>query len=183
MKKIWLFSFALILVGLFGMAMGNFAEGQTAKMTNLQFAQFMVNQVSITLPNGVDQLPADQYYSAITNALAEKGINYFLNTKPGDLITCADLADVLYALVGGKEQLDAKGKFDYLVSNGYMTSCPADLNGEVSEQFLNELFSNPKLSGLIAETYTRPLGPAANDTNPGANAPGIAHENKPSSPI
>lgn len=183
MKKIWMFSIALLFVVLFSMSAGNFAESQTAGMTNFQLAQFMVKQVGITFPAGTDQLPPDQYYSALANALAEKGISYFSNAKADVLVTCADLADVLYALVGGKEQLDTKAKFDYLVANGYMGSCPADFKGNVSEQYLNDLFNNPKLSGLVVETYIRPLGPAANDTNPGANAPGVAHENKPSSPI
>jgi hypothetical protein len=170
MKKMALVSVVVLLIGLLGFATNGFTKDKSGNMTNQQLAQILAEKMNITLPPGSD-------YNALANALASHGINDFLNTKPGDFISCAEFADALYSLVGGKGQLDTKGKLDYLVNNGYMSTCPADLNGQVSDQFVKDIFKNPKLSGLVGETYTNPPGPAGNDNHPGSDAPGIGHEN------
>lgn len=184
MKKIWILSVAALLVGLLGFATNGFSEDKPVNMTNLQLSQLLVQKLSIELPAGSDKLAPAKYYTVLANALATKGITRFLSAKPEDFFSCADFADILYAVAGGKGKLDTKGKYDYLVKNGYMSVCPTNFNEQVTIQFANAIFNNAKLSGLIAETYTAPANPAANDRNPGANAPGVAHENiRTASPI
>lgn len=169
MKKFVLWSLMVLLIGLLGFAANGFAD-ESSNMTNRQLAQLIAQKMNIDLSQGAD-------YNALANVLASNGINNFLNTKPDDFITCEGFADVLYSMVGGKEQLDTKAKFDYLVANGYMSTCPADLTGQMDSQFVNDIFINLKLSGLIAETFTLPPRSLRNQNNPGIEAPGIGHEN------
>ena len=176
MKKI---AILMILAFLIGFTVNGFtAENKPAAgLTNLQFAKILMQKMHLTLPAGSEKLAPNDYYNALANALAENHISQFLNTKPNDPFTCASFIDVLYAMVGGKRGLSTKDKAEYLVKNGYIKTCPANLSGQVSEQFVNETFNNSKLLGTTVENYTSPPGLAGGDRNPGSSAPGVAHEN------
>ncbi|MGA2775902.1 MAG: hypothetical protein ABSE81_07605 [Candidatus Omnitrophota bacterium] len=185
MKKI---AILMILAFLFVFTVNGFAAANkpAAGLTNLQFANILMQKMHLTLPAGSDKLAPSDYYNALANALAENRISQFLNTKANDPFTCAGLINVLYTMVGGRGKLSAKEKADYLVKNGYIKTCPANLNGQVSEQFVNETFNNSKLLGTTVENYMAPPGLAGGDRNPGGSAPGVAHENvkhQPASPI
>lgn len=185
MKKI---AFVLML-GLVIAAVGaiklSYAADDSA-ITNLQFAQFLVQKLNITLPPGADKLPQDQYYKAMADALAAKGINFFVNASPTGKVSSSSLVDVLYAIVGGKENLDSAGKLNYLVSNGFLAALPAGTQGKITMDYLQDVFNNPNLTTIIAETYTPPAGgPPAGE--PGEDAPPETLENPadnpPASPI
>jgi hypothetical protein len=64
--------------------------------TNMKFAEFLGKQYGIAPING----SVDEQYQALANALSQKGVNYFSNTKPNDQLTCCGAADALYAVVG-----------------------------------------------------------------------------------
>lgn len=185
MKKITLVLILGLVMTTFGMIRLAYAAGDTG-VTNLQFAQLLIQKLNITLPPGSDTLPQDQYYKAMADALAGKGINFFVNTSPTDNVSNDRFADVLYTIVGGKENLDTTGKLNYLVNNGFLATLPASTGSNITMDYLNNVFNNPKLSTVIAETYTNPPGgPPAGE--PGGGAPGETNENpgenSPVSPI
>lgn len=154
-----------------------FAEGDA--MTHLQFAQLVANKAGVTLPAGSEQLSEADLYTALANALAEKGIANFQGKNAGDPVNFSFVIEVVYIMVGGTEALDLNGKVDYLVTNGFLVNAPGDLNAEAGVPEVQAIFDNPAVSGLIAETYTPPAGPGAPAGIPGAGAPGTAGEYQP----
>jgi hypothetical protein len=86
--------------------------------TNMKFAQFLGERYEIKPIEG----SVDEQYQALTNALSQKGINYFLNTKPNDKLSCCGAADALYAIVGAGKEAPANCdlKINYLIQNGIL---------------------------------------------------------------
>jgi len=94
--------------------------------TNIKFAEFLAKQYGIKPIEGTDK----ERYQALSNALSEKGISYFLTAKRNAPLTCCGAAETLYAVAGAKE--GAAGscdlKIDYLVRNGLL-KLPASAEG------------------------------------------------------
>jgi hypothetical protein len=115
----------LLVLGSKAWAAGN-AETNNCGWTNLKFAEFLAKQYGIKPIEG----SVHERYQALVNALSQKGINCFSNTKPNDKLTCCGAADALYAVVGTKE--GAAGscdlKINYLVQNGIL-KLPASAEG------------------------------------------------------
>jgi len=102
----------------------------------------------------------------------------------GDVVTVGQMVEVIYIVVGGKENLDTNGKINFLVNKGYM-SASTDINSNATFSNLQNIFDNPAVSMLIAETY---IPPAERAPAPGADAPNPSSENPsenapPASPI
>jgi hypothetical protein len=181
MKKIA----AFIILGLFIAVLGTLSFSYAADdtgVTNLQFAQFLTQQLNITLPEGSDKLPQDQYYKAMADALAGKGVTYFQESALANIVTNGTMGDVLYQVAGGKDTLDSAGKLNYLVSNGFLTEAPADPNANVTMESLTGTFSSPNLTKVIAETFTNPLN-LQSTGKPGSSAPLNSPETQNPSPI
>jgi hypothetical protein len=90
-------------------------ETNNCGWTNLKFAEFLAQQYGIKPIEGT----VHQRYQALAIALAQKGINYFSETKANAQLTCCGAADVLYAVVGAKEGSGSCDlKINYLVQNG-----------------------------------------------------------------
>lgn len=121
MKKDMLRIGAFILFAM--LAFRGFSFAAEKQLTNIKFAQMLVQKLNIKLPPGIEQLSLSEYYKALSKALEEKGVTNFANTGSNDLVTCARLAEVLYTVVKGGEQLDTKGKIQNLVCRGCFLSC------------------------------------------------------------
>jgi len=115
--------------------------------TNMKFANFLAQQYGIKPIKGT----MNERYQALTNALSQKGINYFANTKPTDNLTCCGAASALYAVVGatgGAGSCDLK--INELIQKGFIKlpasggdPCGALCN--VAEAFAGvEKFSPPR---------------------------------------
>lgn len=166
MKKL-----AILLAVLIGVAgLTTIASAET--MTNLQFAQLLAQKVGVTLPPGSEQLPEAEYFQALVNALAAKGITNFNNTSPTATVTSGQVAEALYTVIGGKDaSLDLNGKINYLVSKGYLPSVPSDPNTAADLAAVQQTFNNPATSSTIAETYIAPAVPGADAGAAGLDAP------------
>jgi hypothetical protein len=142
-------------------------------LTNLALAEYLQGQLNIAVPAGIKGLPQDQYFTALANALAAAGIGNFQNTAYDAQINYGKLVDVLFVLAKGPGDPDTAGKVDYLVSNGYLAAKPST-EAMVSMAELRQIFTNPQLSGFIAQTYVAPDVNAAG--GPGTQAPGVTAE-------
>ena len=92
-------------------------EKNTCDWTNMKFAEFLGKQYGIAPING----SVEEQYQSLANALSQKGINYFLNTKYDNQLTCCGAADTLYVMAGAKEELGSCDlKINYLIQNGIL---------------------------------------------------------------
>jgi hypothetical protein len=120
----------LLVVGLLTLGSkawaANYGGTNNCGWTNLKFAEFLAKQYGIKPIVG----SVHERYQALANALSQKGINCFSNTKPNDKLTCCGAADALYAVVGTKEGAadSCDLKIDYLVRNGLL-KLPASAEG------------------------------------------------------
>jgi hypothetical protein len=112
----------LLVMSLFIIMVGavEFSYAASGKLTRLELAECLCKRQGIALP--AESLSKDAYYNALANALAEKGIKMFLNSKPTDVLTCAEAVDTLYTIAGGTENLDTAAKINFLVKNGYLST-------------------------------------------------------------
>jgi len=95
----------------------NDTKSNNCGWTNMKFAEFLGERYGITPIEG----SVDEQYQALTNALSQKGINYFLNTKPNDKLSCCGAADALYAVVGATGEAGTCDlKINELVQQGFI---------------------------------------------------------------
>jgi hypothetical protein len=119
---------------------------QNCGWTNMRFAEFLGQKNGIKLDAN---LPDNDKYKALANALSQKGISYFQTAKPTDLLTCCGAADALYASSGGKDAgSTCNVKIDYLIKNGALKSgidpCVALCNpAETFTPVVERLNTNP----------------------------------------
>ena len=108
-------SLSIVMAGIVG-----FSYAAGGKLTKMELAECLCKRQGINLP--AENLSKDAYFNALANALATKGIKAFLNSKPNDSLTCAEVVDMLYNIAGGKAGLDTTAKIDFLVKNGYLST-------------------------------------------------------------
>lgn len=171
--------FVLLLAAFIVLPVSNCFSAQEQPLTNLDFAEFLVQQLGIDVPAGAKTASKEGQYSTLVNALAAAGITYFQNTHYNSQISFANVVEVVYNVVGGKEGLNIAQKEEFLTRNGFLTQSMGG-GSTVTISQLRNIFSVPALSGLIAEAYAEPE--AGEVTMPGDNAPGAAAE-LPSSTI
>lgn len=179
LKNTIIFSLVLSL-GIIGLS---FAATDDAFITNLGFAQLLVNTLNIQLPVGTEQLSSEEQFQVLANILAEKGINNFLGLNANDNLTYGNMAGALYAALGGKENLSAAEKIQYLVNNGYLSSAQ-EPTANVPASQVQEVMNNPAFTTAVAEAYATPadIGVAAAVAEAGTDAPGATRE-EPASQI
>lgn len=166
----------LVLVGLFlfagqaGMAKaadqggkGSEPAATSAKKncgwTYMKFAEFLAQKYGIVIAKSTTMSDADRY-TALANALSQKGITYFSSAKATDMVKCCDAAGVLYDVVGAKgPEGTCDLKINYLIKNGFLklgsansTPCDALCN-------IEDAFGTP-----VAEKFRPPFNPPP--TNP-----------------
>ena len=135
----------LLVSGLLVLGSKAWAADSAKPWTNLQFAEFLAKQYGIKPIEG----SVHDRYQALANALSQKGINYFSNTKANQQVTCCGAADALYAVVGAKTGAGTCDlKINYLIQNGILKlpagsdPCGALLN--ITDAFTGvEKFSPP----------------------------------------
>ena len=114
MKKLLIVLVAAAFIIMLGVV--EFSYAASGKLTRMELAECLCRRQGINLP--AENLSKDAYFNALANALAEKGIKMFLNSKPTDALTCAQAVDMLYTIAGGTENLDADAKINFLVKKG-----------------------------------------------------------------
>lgn len=118
MKKTLILIVLSLFIAMVGIVELSYAA--SGKLTRVELGECLCKRQGINLPS--EKLSKDAYFSAIANALATKGITMFLNSKPTDVLTCAQAVDMLYKIAGGKENLDTTAKINFLVKNGYLST-------------------------------------------------------------
>ncbi len=140
--------------------------------TNEKFAGFLAGKYGIDLGEAGQNMTPEEKYNALSNALSQRGIGYFQAAPATDKLMCCSVGDVLYAVVGAKENLGTCDlKIEYLVKNGFLKlpASDADPCGVLCN--IEETFNTP-----VVETFTERRTP------PGDNPPGGDPE-RPSSRI
>jgi hypothetical protein len=121
----------------------------TCGWTNIKFAEYLAKQYGIQPIEGTTR----ERYEALVNALSQKGINSFANTKANQPVSCCLAAETLYAVTGttagAADSCDLK--INYLVQNGII-KLPATAEGacdvlcDIEDTFAGiEKFSPPRL--------------------------------------
>jgi len=148
MKKTFILLVATAFIIMLGAV--EFSYAASGKLTRMELAECLCKRQGIKLP--AENLSKDAYFNALANALAEKGIKMFLNSKPTDVLTCAEAVDMLYTIAGGAEKLDAAAKINFLVKKGYL-SAAADPTKAAST--CEQILCQPP----VAEPYNPALEP------------------------
>lgn len=120
-------------------------------ITNAQFAELLVRVLGTAVPEGSEELPGDQYYEVLVNALAATGITNLVDTDPAGYVTCARFIDTIYPIVGGTQSLDIEGKREFLVATIDMPDYALNDNMIFSEAAA--ILNNPNFAPLVAEGY------------------------------
>jgi len=163
-------TFLILTISLFiALSMSTIPSLAAKAITNAEFAELLMDRLGIELPAGSEDLPAEEYFEVMSNALAANGIPNFVNAKRNGPITYAEFVEVMYTVVGGKENITTEQKLKYLVANINMPEI--DLTGTLTLARAIEILSNPATAPLIAEAFT-PL--AAGGT--AGQAPGFTLE-------
>ncbi|MDD5165855.1 MAG: hypothetical protein PHQ57_00490 [Candidatus Omnitrophica bacterium] len=168
MKKTLILIVAGLFLGIGALMELSYAQ-ETSKLTRIELAECLCKRQGINLPP--ENLSKDDYYNAIANALAAKGVNIFQNSKPSDAITCAQAVDMLYDIAGGKENLDTAAKIDFLVKNGYLSTAadPAKV-ASTCEQILCQ---PPVEPFTAAPEPLRTQAPNVTQENPASQGGGV----------
>lgn len=121
--KIWLrLLLALVLLSLvFGNTQSHPDQVYSENLlTYREFGKLLVKVMGPRIPAEAELLSDDEYYEVITNILAEKGVNDFLDNAPDSIVTRAGMANVIYGISGATDELSPDEKIDYLIEKGYL---------------------------------------------------------------
>jgi len=134
-------------------------EGNTNQCgwTNDKFAGFLAGKYGIDLGEAGQKMTPEEKYTALSNALLQKGITYFQSVPAADKLKCCDAADVLSVVVGAKGDIGTCDlKINYLVKNGFLKlpASDADPCGVLCN--VEEAFNTP------VETFTERRRPPDN---------------------
>ena len=169
MKKLLFTAFLALMIGISSLT---FAADSTP-IRNDDFAGLLLNAMDVEIPAGTQNLDRKEAFEVMVNILAEKGINPFDTIDPAGHISYAKLAEALYAIVGSELDLDATGKIQFLVEEGFMGD--VEPSALVSFEMAIEILNNPRIAALVPEPYTEPERTVR--SGPGAPAPNITPEN------
>jgi len=148
-KKVSICVLALALI--FG---ANAFADQDNAMTNADFAYMLLGAIGAQLPQGIEDLNEAEAFEVMTNVLAANGIDTLAGADPAEPVSYGEMADVLYAVLGGGDLQGQDAKIDYLVSRGYMAKKNADEVVVLADA--GDIMNNPDFAGLIAEAYSEP---------------------------
>ena len=84
------------------------------------FSDILISIMNIEVPDGRESLSDDEYYEVNSNLLAENSITIFLEKQADEVVDWAEMADVVYTVSGGKEDLTTEEKISYMVRRGYI---------------------------------------------------------------
>ena len=123
MKSISLTLIFLIIIGIAPLSGETHPE---KPLTYEAFGDLLAKAMDIELPEGTELLRDEEYYEVIANIFAERGIDDFVENARSSVVTRSGMADVLYIVSGGTEELSSDEKIDYLIDNGYMPQAYLD---------------------------------------------------------
>ncbi|NQT23031.1 MAG: hypothetical protein HQ579_06300 [Candidatus Omnitrophica bacterium] len=165
-----LLSSSIISIMLVALALVYPVTAEPNAITNVEFAELLVNVLNIELPAGTEALSDQEYYEVVANILASRGIGFLVDLPASGTMTAGTLADVAYALVGGTDNLTSNQKIDYLVIRTFMEN--VDANSTVSLTFASDTLNNPAFIDAVAEAYEGTEGGDIGDPLAGGGGPG-----------
>lgn len=160
MKKI----FPILVAGLFVWSVALFSSSVDAHpgagaITNVEFAKLLMvpiaNEPDVEVPPELENLSDEEHFEAISNILASYGIDNFIDSEAGRVITIRDMVNVLYPLAGGEGDPGIERKVRYMVDNEYMPPVD-DVDAEVSSSLAAEVIKNINFGPIVAEAYSPP---------------------------
>ena len=138
------------------------ATPSAGAITNVEFAELLMvpilNASQGEMPAETEGLSAEEHFEVISNILASYGIDSFMDSEAGQVITIKDMVNILYKLAGGKGNPSIEEKVRYMVENEYMPPVD-DVNAEVPLDLAAEVISNIDFAPIVAEAYSPPERP------------------------
>jgi len=161
-----------LIVSIF-MAAGIVHAADEVLMTNNDVAQALVSMLNVELPAGAEELSVEEYFEVMANALAAAGVTNFVGLDPAANITYAEFIDLVYALLGGTEDIPGSEKLAYIAG-----IIPVDFSYEPGEyptsSEITGFLNDPVFATAVAEAYSPPGFRGA-----GGQAPGFTLEDTP----
>ena len=131
-------------------------------ITNVEFAELLmvpiINASQGEMPAETEGLSDEEHYEVISNILASYGVDSFMDSDAGQVITIKDMVNILYKLAGGKGNPSIDEKVKYMVDNEYMPPVD-DVNAKVSPDLAAEVINNIDFAPIVAEAYSPPERP------------------------
>ena len=84
------------------------------------FSDILLSIMDIEIPDSRESLSDNEHYEVNANLLAENGITIFIERQADEVIDWAEMADIVYLVSGGTEDLATEEKIDYMVRQGYI---------------------------------------------------------------
>ena len=131
-------------------------------ITNVEFAELLMvpilNAAQGEMPAETEGLSDEEYFEVLSNILASYGIDAFMDSEAGRVITIRDMVNILYKLAGGKGNPGIEEKVQYMVENEYMPPVD-DVNAKVPLALAAEVIANIDFAPIVAEAYSPPERP------------------------
>ncbi len=163
----------LILIASIFLAAGTVHAADEVLMTNNDVAQALVSMLNVELPAGAEELSVEEYFEVMANALAAAGITNFVGLDPAANVTYAEFVDMVYALLGGTNDVPGSEKLIYIAG-----IIPIDFSYEPGEYptsgEITGFLNNPVFATAVAEAYS-----PFSFRGAGGQAPGFTLEDTP----